>query len=326
MKTNKYIFLLATVVASQFFVSCNEDSIDEVNSAIPYEAIGGYNSSDDIAASNLVTKISFENTIVDSKNNLSSFVNTNVNFAAGIKGNAYSGSSSQERYSIANATSKITALNNFTISLWINTANTVGDGGNPGQGKGAQGIFSIVRPTEFWGGLNLFLENPDGAFPNRIRLKLGVENGRTGVAWRGQGAIMNLDNSVNKWTHVVFVYNATTSLLSAYVNGALATNLSGFAYAPAEGVAGVAPWFADNPGGLTNPNNAPKYGNFEMTGTNGKVVFGTHQFETTPSLNNGSQQDWATSYVGLMDEFRIYDAPLALNDVKALYLLEKDNR
>jgi hypothetical protein len=326
MKKNKYIFLLAFVAASQFFVSCNEDSIDKVNSVIPYEAVGGYSTSDEIAPTNLVTKISFENIMTDSKNNISSFVNTNVYFASGIKGNAYSGSSSQERYSIANATSKITSLNNFTISLWINTANTVADGGSPGQGKGAQGIFSIVRPTEFWGGINLFLENPDGAFPNRIRLKLGVENGRSGIAWRGQSAIMNLDNSLNKWTHVVFVYNASLSTISAYVNGVLSTNLSGFAYAPTEGVAGVAPWFADNPGALTNPNNAPKYGNFEMVGTNGKVVFGTHQFETTPSLNNGSQQDWATSYSGLMDEFRIYDAALALNEVKALYLLERDNR
>ncbi|MNT26194.1 hypothetical protein D3C72_1617530 [compost metagenome] len=244
----------------------------------------------------------------------------------GIKGNAYSGSSSQERYAFGDATAKITALNSFTISFWMNTANTVAPGGSPGQGKGAQGIFSIVRPLEFWGGLNVFLENPDNAFPNRLRLKLGVENGRVGVVWRGQSAMMNIDNGLNKWIHVVFTYNAATSVVSAYVNGAFAANLTGFAYAPAGGVGGSATWYADNPGGLDNPNNAPKYGDFEMTGTNGKVVFGTHPFETTPPLNNGSQQDWATSFAGLMDEFRIYDAALPLNDVKALYLLEKDNR
>ena len=207
----------------------------------------------------------------------------------------------------------------------MNTANTV-DPATPGQGKGAQGIFSIVRPLEFWGGLNLFLENPDSAFPNRLRLKLGVENGRTDVAWKGQSAIMNLDDSLNKWIHVAFAYNSSTSTISAYINGALAANLTGFAYAPMEGVAGVATWYSDNPGGLDNPNNVSKYGNFEMKGTNGKVVFGTHQFETTPAMNNGSQQDWATSYAGLLDEFRIYNAALPLNDVKALYLLEKDNR
>tara|TARA_R110000868_G_scaffold107275_2_gene293491 strand:+ start:5442 stop:6419 length:978 start_codon:yes stop_codon:yes gene_type:complete len=325
MKKNKFIYFLATIVAAPFFVSCAGDSIDTVNSPIAYEAIGGYDNSDDIAASNLLVKLSFDDNLNDSKSNITGLVGKNVGYTQGIKGNAYNGSSSEERYAIGNATSAITSLNNYTISFWMNTANTV-DPGTPGQGKGAQGIFSIVRPLEFWGGINVFIENPDGAFPNRIRLKLGVENGRAGVAWRGQGAIMNLDNSLNQWVHVVFSYNATNSTISAYVNGVLATNLSGFAYAPSTGVAGVATWYADNPGSLDNINNAPKYGNFEMAGTNGKVVFGTHQFETTPALNNGSQQDWATSYAGLMDEFRIYNVSLSNNDVKALYLLEKDNR
>lgn len=325
MKKNKYIFLLSSVMVAQFFQSCNEESIDKVNSPIAYEKVGGYESSDAIAADNLITKLSFENNLTDSKNNLSGFLGTNVAYEMGIKGNAYSGSNSQERYFIADATSKVTSINSFTISFWMNTANTV-DPATPGQGKGAQGIFSIVRPLQFWGGLNVFLENPDKNFPNRLRLKLSVENGRTGVAWKGQSAIMNIDNSLNKWVHVVFTYNAVTSVVSAYVNGVLSANLSGFAYAPAAGAAGVATWYADNPGGLENPNNAPKYGDFEMVGTNGKVVFGTHQFETTPPLNNGSQQNWATSYAGLMDEFRIYDAALPINDVKALFLLEKDKR
>ena len=321
----KYILLFVSVIASQFFTSCDDDSIDTDNSPIPYEAIGGYANSDEIASGNLVAKLSFEDALSDNKNNITGFVSNNVGYATGVKGNAYNGSSTEARYAVADATSAITSLNNYTIAFWINTANTV-DPATPGQGKGAQGIFTIVRPLEFWGGMNLFLENPDGAFPNRIRLKLGVENGRAGVAWRGQSVIMNIDNSLNTWIHVAFTYDSVSSLVTGYINGQLATNLSGFAYAPANGVVGSAPWFADNPGGIDNPNNAPKYGVFEMVGTNGKVVFGSHQFETTPSQNNGSQQDWATSFVGLMDEFRIYNTALSTNDVRALYLLEKDNR
>lgn len=326
MKNSKiYIFLVAILFTLQLFVSCTKDSIDKTNSPIPYEAIGGYTNSDDIAPSNLVAKLSFENNLTDSKNNITGSMGTNIAYATGVKGNAYNGSNSEERYAIADASSAITTLNNYTISFWMNTANTV-DPATPGQGKGAQGIFTIVRPLEFWGGINLFLENPDSAFPNRIRLKLGVENGRAGVAWRGQSVIMNLDNNLNTWIHVTFTYDSATSLVTGYLNGQLAANLSGFAYAPANGVVGSAPWFADNPGGIDNPNNAPKYGGFEMVGTNGKVVFGTHQFETTPPQNNGSQQDWATSYAGLIDEFRIYNTALSVNDVRSLYLLEKDNR
>ena len=152
MKKNKYIFLFASVLVSQFFVNCNGDSIDKVNSPIAYEAIGGYESSDEIAASNLVTKLSFENNLTDSKNNITSSVGTNVGYGTGIKGNAYSGSSSQERYAVANTTAAITSLNNFTVSFWMNTANTV-DPATPGIGKGAQGIFSIVRPLKDMGAL-----------------------------------------------------------------------------------------------------------------------------------------------------------------------------
>lgn len=326
MKKNKSIFLLSLVLVSTVFVSCNEDSIDKANSPIPYEAIGGYDSSDDVAATHLISKFSFDGNLNDDKSNITGLVGMNVAFAEGIKGNAYQGSNSIARYAVGNATAKITSLNDYSISFWMNTANTVPDGGSPGQGKGAQGIFSIVRPTEFWGAINLFLENPDNANPGRLRLKLAVENGRAGVAWRGQSVIVNIDNSLNTWVHIVLAYDSKTSTMNCYTNGAPSANVGGFPYAPAAGVVGTAIWYADDPGSYDNVKNAPKYGVFQMVGTNGKVVFGNHQFETTPPLNNGSQQDWATSYAGLMDEFRIYDSALASNEVTALYKLEKDKR
>jgi hypothetical protein len=325
MKKNKYIFLVASVIASQFLGSCNGDSIDKVNAPIPYEKIGGYDTSDDVAASSLVSKLSFESNLTDSKGAITGAVSTNVGFATGKKGMAYSGSSSEHRYAVGTASAAITGLNDFTFSFWLNTANTV-DPATAGQGKGAQGIFTVVRPTEFWGGLNLFLENPDSAFPDRIRLKVDLENGRSGVAWGSQGVIVNLDNSLNTWVHIVISYNSTTSKITFYTNGNLSANVSSFAYAPAGGVVGSAPLFADNPGSIDNINNAPKYGVFQMVGTNGKIVFGTHQFDTTPPQNNGGPQGWATSFAGLLDEFRIYKTPLSANEVKALYLLEKDGR
>lgn len=304
--------------------SC-EDSIDRDNLPVPYAPIGGYENSDDIASANLVTKFSFENNLNDSRTNITNAVGTNVEYGVGAKGNAYNGSDSQKRYAVADVSSAITGLSAFTFSFWMKSANTV-DPATPGQGKGAQGIFSIVRPTEFWGGINLFIENPDNANPDRIRLKLSVENGRPGVAWGGQSVMMNIDGSKNKWIYVTIAYDPTVSKVSAYLNGEPAANLTGFAYAPAEGLTGSAPWFADNPGGIDNPNGASGYGAIQMKGTNGKVVIGTHQFDTNPPLNNGSPQDWATSFAGMLDEFRIYNIPLKSADISALYKLEKDNR
>ena len=318
------IGLGSALLFAALFTGC-QDSIDRDNFPVPYAAIGGYENSDAIAEGNLVTKLSFEDNLTDKKNNLSGMMPASVGYSTGMKGKAYNGSSSENRYAVANASSAITGLNAFTFSFWMKSDNTV-DPATPGQGKGAQGIFSIVRPTEFWGGINIFIENPDGAHPDRIRLKLSVENGRSAVVWRGQSVMMNIENSRNKWVYITFTYDPAISKVSAYLNGEPASNLTGFAYAPDQGVSGSAPWFADNPGGINNPNGAAGYGAIQLTGTNGKAVLGSHQFETNPPLNNGSGQDWATSYVGMLDEFRIYNTPLKSADVNALYKLEKDNR
>jgi hypothetical protein len=325
----KYINLTKYIgvafIFSLAFTSC-EDSIDEENNPVPYSSIGGYTNSDEIASESLVTKLSFEDNLNDIKANITGAMPVKVAYTTGIKGKAYQGSDSENRYAVANATGTITGLNAFTISFWMNSNGTV-DPATPGQGKGAQGIFSIVRPTEFWGGINVFLENPDSANPDRIRLKLGVENGRAGVVWGGQGAIVNIDSKKNTWLHVVLSYDPKVSKMYAYINGEPAGNIGSFPYAPAAGVnTGYASWFASDPGSINNTNGVPGYGDFKMVGTNGKVVFGSHQFETDPPLNNGSQQDWATSYVGLLDEFRIYNASLSSADIVALYKLEKDGR
>lgn len=325
MKNRNLIkYIGATFLMSAFALSC-EDSIDRDNFPVAYAPIGGYENSDDIAPANLVAKMSFEGDLSDIKNNITNPASTRVAYTNGVKGNAYNGSSTEKRYAVANVSSAITGLSAFTVSFWMNSANTV-DPATPGQGKGAQGIFSIVRPTEFWGGLNLFIENPDSKFPDRIRLKLSVENGRPGVVWGGQSVIMNIDGNNNKWIYVTISYDPASSKVSAYLNGEPAANLSGFSYAPSQGVAASAPWFADNPGGIDNPNGKQGYGAIKMVGTNGKIVIGTHQFDTDPPQNNGSPQDWATSFAGKLDEFRIYNAPLKSAEINALYKLEKDNR
>ena len=325
MKNRNLIKYIGAVLLMGSLTQRCEDSLDRDNLPVAYAPIGGYDNSDDIAAANLITKLSFEDNLTDKNNNITNAIGNAVAYETGVKGKAYNGSDSQKRYAVANISSAITGLSAFTFSFWMKSANTV-DPATPGQGKGAQGIFSIVRPTEFWGGINLFIENPDNAYPDRIRLKLSVENGRPAVVWRGQSVMMNIDGNKNKWIHVTISYDPATSKVSAYLNGDPAANLTGFPYAPPEGLTGSAPWFADNPGGINNPNSAPGYGAVQLVGTNGKVVFGTHQFDTDPPQNNGSAQDWATSFTGMLDEFRIYNVALKSADVTALYKLEKDNR
>jgi len=324
MKTVKLtsISLAIALSMSLSLVSCGDD---DTSSGPTLPPIGGFNSSDDVSASNLVAKWSFENNVTESKNNLTGTA-TRAAYTAGVKGQAWQGSSTEDRYAVINGATAVGALSSFTYSIWINTANTVAPGETPGIGKGAQGIFSLVKPDQFWGAMNLFLENPDSEKPNRLLLKLLVENKRTGVVWGSQSPVFNIDDALNTWTHVVFTYDAATSRFSVYQNGILGISLSG-AYSPAAGYPGTLIAYANDPGDATNVNNAPLWGNLDFGGSYSTVLLGSHQFETTPSLTTATtEQPWATSFAGKMDEFRIYKAPLTAAEVNAIYELEKAGR
>ncbi len=281
----------------------------------------GYTNSDQIASSNMVAKWSFENSATESKTG-NAGTQTSVAYAAGAKGQGWDGSSSEARYSVYNGLTGVGNINSFTISFWMNSAGTV-DPATPGQGKGAQGIFTLVKPTEFWGAVNVFLENPHPDFPNRLRLKYLFQNKRTGVVWQDYGPIVNIDGKMNQWIHCVLTYDASTSKFSSYVNGVAATGIEA-ALAPEGGYNGSFIAFSNDPGDLTNPNGVPLWGNIDWGGSFSQVVIGSHQFTTSPSLTSShGTEPWATTYAGKLDELRVYNAALSGSDVGALYELEK---
>jgi hypothetical protein len=57
------------------------------------------------------------------------------------------------------------------------------------------------------------------------------------------------------------------------------------------------------------------------------MVIGTWQFQTNPSLTTAATaQDWAGSFGGAIDEFRIYNKPLKASDINSLLKLESVGR
>jgi hypothetical protein len=66
-------------------------------------------------------------------------------------------------------------------------------------------------------------------------------------------------------------------------------------------------------------------GNGNLTFQNATaLIFGTMQFNATPSLGTaGGAQPWASYVPGAIDEVRIYNKALVAADIKALYQLEK---
>ncbi|HLA54592.1 MAG TPA: LamG-like jellyroll fold domain-containing protein [Flavobacterium sp.] len=341
MKKNAKNTFLAMSAMALILAGCSSDDNDGTPDLPP---IGGYDNSDEVAAANLVAKWSFENDLKDSKNNIAG-VGTLAGYSVGKKGQAFQGSSTEARYAIYNGETAVGAVSSFSLAFWMKAGQTVPDGGTPGQGKGAQGIFSLVNPDGFWGGLNLFLENPDDNNPTKLRIKMDIENKRTGVVWQGQGPIFNVA-SIDTWVHIVLTYDAATSRFSAYQNGELGAvnSLSGVPYGlfgttasnilygndpGGPGPVGDYPTDpAATPGSNGNPNSAPLYGALEFaTPALSQVVIGSHQFTTTPSLTTvHGTEPWSTTYAGALDEFRIYKSALTLAEVNALFLLESANR
>jgi len=286
-------------LASTVFVSC-EDSIDKVNSPIPYEAIGGYDSSDDVAATHLISKLSFDGNISDSKNGITGGVGTNVTYGTGIKGEAYQGSSTSF-IAYNNVANSVIGLKNISVSMWIKT--------NPHTG-GAQSLFMLPKKTDFWGNIFTLIEGTGPA--TTMLMKNHIQKDVTpSIPWAGQfiehGGTNLLKNMFGTWKHIVWTYNGTSSTYSIYIDGQ-----------KLDLPASISKRYASDP--LTGGVGYGELANSEVS----KFIIGG--FQQHLGMPWGTPDGWMLNYTGLMDEFRIYDSALVDNEVAALYKLEKDKR
>ncbi len=288
MKSNysklKGIGLIAAILL--LFASCQKKF--NPDSYAPVQSFGGFGSSNQIQPSNLVGHWAFENSLIDS---VSSALGDGVgtSFTNGIKGQALQGANNG--YFITTPTTAVLNLQSLTVSLWVNV---------PPNLTGTYGFVCLSNTNDFWGNFDVFFENLPS--PNNVKditnaiLKGHFENW-TGPTtdhetWLGNfsiGAVWN------KWTHIVFTYDAATSTFNVYVNGSSI----------------VSPIVNAGNGNLT----------FQHASA---LIFGTMQFNAIPSIGTaGGPQDWASYVPGKMDEIRIYKAALTADEVKALYQLEK---
>lgn len=157
---------------------------------------------------------------------------------------------------------------------------------SPQNTTGIVGLLGLSNTKSFWGNIDIFFEN--GSSDTKAVLKMHVL-GATEEAWLGNYDVLNI---WGRWTSLAVSYNGVDSF-KVFVNGArIATKVI-----PAGG-----------PLHFVNP---------------GKMVFGTSQFQTDPSLtSDATAQDWASYLTGSLDEVRIYNKALAEADVSALVKLE----
>ena len=145
----------------------------------------------------------------------------------------------------------------------------------------------IAKTNDFWGALDMFYENGSTSTSGNLKIHF---NGQSEV-WFTNGFISNPWDS---WQNIALTYDAPSSTFTLYQNGnAIASQ------------------------------TAAGLGNLAFPAVATKIIFGTEQFQTTPSLGTaGGSQPWASYLTGQMDEVRIYNKALVATDIQALMVLQ----
>jgi hypothetical protein len=250
----------------------------------PAFTVNGYTSSAEIGGNSLVGYWAFDGSLIDSISKTAS-TNAKTSFANGFKGQALNLNVANKSYVTATPSNAVKGLSSFTISFWVNP--TFVDADNDKKIDGIIGFVNLARTNDFWGDIDWFVEN--GSSTSAAVIKVHVVGGASDT-WL---TLNNVTNLFGNWSNHTLTYDAGTSTLTYYINGApVGSSLTSWT------------------GAIQFPSPGP-------------LVFGATQFQTDPSNGTaGGAQPWASYLTGLMDEVRIYNKALTASDIQALIVLQ----
>lgn len=301
-KQISYAVAAMALVAGSLLSSCSNDD----DKKLP--PIGGYNSSSDIASSNLLAYWPFDGNNTEAKSNTNPTNAKNASFTTGAKGQALSLADGFVLYPTIASLSSANAIPSFTVSAWINT---------DVNGKTASSVFALTQATSAqtdWnkGPINMYLENNKpvstkdtlvlhAAFHiySNNNYDLGGDNiNDYGVRETDFKTV----KGANKWVHYVMVYDGSASTIDLYADGVMVSNKNF----------------------RKRDNQGTPLGNMVIS-TPTQVLIGGWP-NTTTGYTNSSVQAWQGLYTGQIDEVRVYSKALPATDISALYQLELAGR
>ncbi|HEX4374392.1 MAG TPA: LamG-like jellyroll fold domain-containing protein [Puia sp.] len=316
MKAKKISFLVLAMgcIAVMAITSCSKSNSGG-GGGTTVVTIGGYVSSDSVAASSLVAYWPMDGNGNDTKGGQTGTVNGG-SFTTGIRGQAYQGDTTGT-YISSGVSSAVAGLQSYTWSAWIKSP-AAGKKptyyGHNTHGTTAQGIFFLGSSTNGSYGNELIVEsdNLDSVqFTNdTLALHWGF-NDPGGVTspsgWNPLLYVMTSspnDTSSIGWEHVVMSYDGSSSTFVGYwnatpisVSSAFGKNLSTTMLngAVADGGVPLANLsFASAAPDVITIGAWPAYGVFGLNNTN--------------------------SFAGTIDEMRIYNRALTQQEITGLYL------
>ncbi len=294
------IFSVSLLIVS---TSCNKNN-DE-----PLPPIGGYNTSDEVAAANNVVHFTFDGTNTEVKGNVSPTTSVGASYTTGVKGQGLTLTNGYLLYPTLAALGNANALNNASISGWVKVSN---NGVSPTcflaltQGASAQTDWNT-------GPLMMMAENgKPTSVDDTLVLKGVFSTWVSGTRFGGDNindfGVRETDFKTVKtggtWVHVVVRYDGTTSNIDIYANGIRVSN--------------------NNFRKRTRGNPAVDMGPI-ITVPPVQAVIGAFP-NASSGFANSPTQSWQKYMTGSLDELRVYTKALTDDEILALYQLEKAGR
>ena len=272
--------------------SCSKSSSNSGGTPPPV-LIGGYASSDSVASGNLVAYWPFDGNATETKANLTATVSGNITYATGVRGQAYQGSAGA--YATYTASPAFNALASYSLSFWYKIPSA--------QTSGTQGLFFVTGTTT----QDLLINEIESYTPvsgDSVRIHTGF-NDLASPAYQLFVPETYDTNAVGKWVHFAVTYNGSTSVYTVYQDG----NPSGTSTAFSNGM-------YVTPNTLyTDGTKATPLGNLGFASDPAKgIVIG--------SWPDGlfGQSAAADSYLGQLDELRVFNKALTQQEVAGLFL------
>lgn len=158
----------------------------------------------------------------------------------------------------------------------------------PPPSTGIIDFFTLTNTSHFWGNIEMFFEN--GSDNTNGKVRVHVNQGGNDYTYARDG----IPNLFNTWVNIAASYDASSSAFNFYING---SQISSGAI-----------------GNVAGPLSFADVGN---------IVFGTTQFQTSPSQTSATTaQPWASYMTGQIDEVRIYNKALGASELQALVVLQ----
>ncbi len=303
-KTMNYLTGGALALALVTFAGCSKS-----DDALP--AIDGYNNSNEVATTNLVAHWTFDDT---NNERLSSTAPTKtvgtVGFTTGKIGKALQLTKGGMVFPAISKINTVDALNNFTVSMWVNVRGQKGVAGG-----GFTSFFGIIpTSTDFWGNIQACAEtgrhlpaSDTVEFKNYLNTTMGdgSQRGEDNVALfnndpatpDGNGQTGAYFKGGKDWALYTMTWEGSTGLFKLYANGV-------------------------SVGGYTKRGTTPGVLKMRVPAL---AVFGS-MASSDLGFANATRPDWAPLATASIDDVRVYNTVLAQKDVTALYNLGKAGR